>query len=195
MTEKIVRLLPNATKILIAIVIMVMSMAAFIASINEASAATLNRSVTVTGESITLGDVFAGVKRNADFVLAPAPMPGNPITWDARTVKRIVKAFSLPYNVSLSDTVYISRLATIVDENMIEGALLEQLSDEITDRNIDLEGQTVISLWITNMMPILLLRMRLIMQREIHFLRISKQQMGKLIILKVLYIKWFPFLF
>ena len=64
MTERVFKILPSAIKLILATIIMVVSMAAFIASINQANAATPKRNVTITGDNITLGDVFDGLYKN-----------------------------------------------------------------------------------------------------------------------------------
>jgi flagella basal body P-ring formation protein FlgA len=130
----------NTAKVIFFITLMIICMAAFIASINETMAATPNQNVTVTGENITLGDVFDGVKaKDADFVLAPAPQPHKTLTWDARTLNRIAKAFSLNWRASGSDQIQIRRLANIVTEDMITKAVLADLKSEGLKNHMDLD--------------------------------------------------------
>lgn len=125
-------------KIAIGTLFMIFSVAFFIASINQAAAATLQNNVTVTGENITLGDVYADVEKNADFVLAPAPKPGVTLTWDARTINRITKAFDLPA-VNASTQVSIRRIATIITSDMLKDAIKSSLKEQGVEGQYDLE--------------------------------------------------------
>lgn len=140
MTERVFRILPNAIKLILATIIMVISMAAFIGSINKANAATPKRNVTVTGENITLGDVFEDIYKNENYVLAPAPHPDTPITWDARTLNRLAKAFKLNWRPSSkADKIVIRRLATVINEDRIENTIINSFDTLPLNQNIDLE--------------------------------------------------------
>ena len=140
MTERVKKYLPNAAKILLVIIVMVMSMAMFINSINQAMAAQPITNVTITGESITLGDVFSGVQdKDAGFVLAPAPQPNTVLTWDARTLNRVAQAFDLPWRASGSDQVKIRRLATIINEDDLQKAILQALKKDGLGAQVDLD--------------------------------------------------------
>ncbi len=140
MTERVKKFLPGAAKLLLAILVMVASMAMFISSINKAMAAQPITNVTITGDNITLGDVFKGVKeKDAGFVLAPAPTPNTVLTWDARTLNRVARAFNLPWRASATDRIEIRRLATIIDENDIQSAILTSLKNEGLDAKVDLD--------------------------------------------------------
>lgn len=139
MTERVIRMLPHMAKVIAAILIMVISMAAFIANINEAMSAQPIKNVTITGENITLGDVFDGVTDNADFVLAPAPRPDTVLTWDSRTLNRVATAFDLPWRATSMDSIQIRRLASLVSEDMIETAIKEALKQEGLNGAYDLD--------------------------------------------------------
>lgn len=128
-------------KVFALISVMVLAMALYIASINEAMAGMPKpiTNVTVTGDSITLGDVFSDIEKDVDFVLAPAPRPDTVLTWDARTINRIVRAFDLPWTVQHGDTITIRRLATIIDGDAIKTAIANALKNQGAGENIDLE--------------------------------------------------------
>tara|TARA_B100001750_G_C15511590_1_gene604072 strand:+ start:2056 stop:3012 length:957 start_codon:yes stop_codon:yes gene_type:complete len=130
MTERVIKFLPNMAKILLAMTIMIVSMAMFIANINQANSATPIRDVTITGENITLGDVFDGVTKNRDFVLAPAPRPDTVLTWDAATLNRVARAFDLPWRATATDQIHIRRLASLVSEDMLKKAIAAHLRDQ-----------------------------------------------------------------
>lgn len=135
----ITQLLPNIAKVLVLISIMVLSMASFIASINAAKAASPISQVTITGENITLGDVFTDITKSADFVLAPAPRPGVTLTWDARTINRVADAFDLSWNASAGETIQIRRIATIVTSDMIKNAIKQSLAQKGAGSDVELE--------------------------------------------------------
>ena len=130
MTERVIKMIPNMAKFLLALIVMVTMTAMWIASINTANSATPIRDVTITGQNITLGDVFDGIDKNADFVLAPAPKPDTVITWDAQTLNRVARAFNLPWSASASDQIHIRRLASLVTEDMIKDAISIALEKE-----------------------------------------------------------------
>jgi flagella basal body P-ring formation protein FlgA len=138
-TTNMMTMLPNIAKVLVLVSIMVLSMAAFIANINAAKASSPILQVTITGEHITLGDVFTDIEDNADFVLAPAPRPGITLTWDARTINRVAKAFDLSWNANLGDTIQIRRLANIITSDMIKKAIKSSLADKGAGNDIELE--------------------------------------------------------
>jgi len=140
MSEHLKKYLPGTAKILIVIAIMVVSMAWFISSINQAMAAQPIRNATVTNDQITLGDVFEGIEdKDADFVLAPAPMPDAVLTWNARTLNRIAKAFDLPWRASAADRIHIRRLASLVTEDDLEDTIIAALRDQGLTANVDLD--------------------------------------------------------
>lgn len=123
--------LPNAIKVLLAVSIMVISMMSFIASINKAAAASPRPQVTVTDDVIRVGDVFEGVQYNADFVLAPAPLPGKELIWDSRTLLRVATAFDLPWRPSsVTDRVSIRRMANMISTAMLKSEIKHALAEK-----------------------------------------------------------------
>lgn len=138
--KTVVKYAGSTAKILLFVMAMIICMAFFIASINKTLAATPKTSVTVFNENITLGDVFDDVeKKDADYVLAPAPLPNVTLTWDARTLNRIAKAFKLSWRANATDQIQIRRLANIVTEGMIEDAIISSLEKDGMNGNIDLD--------------------------------------------------------
>jgi flagella basal body P-ring formation protein FlgA len=55
----------------------------------------LRRDAEITGDSVTVGDVFAGVAHDADYVLAPAPGYGKTLVLNAADLQRISETFDL----------------------------------------------------------------------------------------------------
>ncbi len=140
MTERVIKILPSMIKTILFIIAMVTSMAFFIGNINKANAASPKQSVIVTGENITLGDVFDGIDdKNVNFVLAPAPLPNVTLTWDAKTLNRISNAFNLQWRASGTDQIRIQRLANIITKNMIAEAITQSLAEKDLKGNYELE--------------------------------------------------------
>lgn len=62
---------------------------------NPIEAATLKTDSIVRGAHVTVADLFDGVQRHGDYVLAPAPAPGKMMTIQARDLKRVATTFGL----------------------------------------------------------------------------------------------------
>ena len=63
--------------------------------VQAVQAATLNTKIALTGDDLTVGDVFSGAENNADHVLGPAPIPGNKLLLDNKTLSRIADGFGI----------------------------------------------------------------------------------------------------
>lgn len=117
--------LPLAGKLLAAVAVAMLVMAL----LNHAFAATFPRTdIMVHSQNIKLGDVFEGAIENADFVLAPAPRPGEELVWNAPTLLRIATAFNLPWRPKSEDRISIRRAATLVDADTVRAVLRDHLS-------------------------------------------------------------------
>lgn len=91
----------------------------------------LKENVVVTGNTITLGDVFYGLERDQERVLGVSPRPGQDLVLNARTLLRIAIALDLPWRPSGSgDQVTIRREATVIGQNMIEDHIKHAIADE-----------------------------------------------------------------
>lgn len=100
---------------------------------HTASAISLKQTSVVTGNTITVGDVFQGAD-NADKVLGLAPQPGQDMVLNARTLLRIAVALDMPWRPSSSaDQIVVTRAASIVDRPMIEDAIRAKLGQEYTN--------------------------------------------------------------
>lgn len=96
-----------------------------------ALAASLKNVSMVEGEAITLGDLFSGLKQNADFVLGPAPKPGEDMVLNARTLYRIAVAMNLPWRPSDgSEKITLRRVATVVSSEKIKSALKKSIQNQ-----------------------------------------------------------------
>lgn len=92
--------------------------------------------VTVKGEHVRLGDVFDGLTQNADFVLAPAPGPGQELVWNQATLLRIATAFDLPWRPDSDAQVHIRRAVTLVDADTLRAVVRDYLAEQDVDQNV-----------------------------------------------------------
>lgn len=122
-----------AGKLLVIILALTVVAGIVICSANKAFAASFNpvprADVAVKGHNVTLGDVFEGVSQNAEFVLAPAPQPGEELVWNSATLLRIATAFDMPWRPQGDDQVRIRRDASIVDSGTIKSVLRDHLTE------------------------------------------------------------------
>jgi len=91
----------------------------------------LKNNSMVSNSTITLGDVFYDLPRDADRILGAAPKPGEEMVLNARTLLRIAKAMDLSWRPSSSnDHVIIRSDATLIDHVLISAQLRNALSDQ-----------------------------------------------------------------
>lgn len=115
-------------KALLMTLVILLVFASYTATFNKANAMSINPNPLVTADSITLGDIFPQAPTNKDYVLAPAPLPGEDLVWNARTLQRISNAFNLNWSPSRDQQqVTIQRLANIVNSNSLREAVIDAL--------------------------------------------------------------------
>lgn len=101
------------------------------AGTRAALAASVKDIAIVTGDRLTVGDLFDGVAQNADYVLGPSPQPGKDMVLDARTLYRIASALKLDWQpASSAEQVIVRRAATLIPASAIESALEKALSEQ-----------------------------------------------------------------
>lgn len=83
--------------------------------------------VTIGQDNVKLGDVFEGLSAHQDFVLAPAPQPGQEVVWNKPTLQRIATAFNLPWRPQDNDVVRIRRAGITVDADTLKATLRDSL--------------------------------------------------------------------
>lgn len=119
--------------------LMMVAMTAVMASKAWAGDITPKYDSIVTADVVTVGDVFDGVTRNADHVLAPAPALGEELKLSAYDLKRISDAFGYGWQPqSNMDQVVIRRDAIEIDRFQIEAALQEKFSHALPGRRFEL---------------------------------------------------------
>lgn len=132
-----------AGKLLAAVVLATLAFALLLLLAGQALAGPMPRNeILIKDKDIRLGDVFEGLTKHADFILAPAPMPGEKLVWNEPTLKRIATAFNLPWRPQSGQTVSIKRAATLIDSGTVKAVLRDHLAT-LNDRdsfNITLHG-------------------------------------------------------
>lgn len=97
----------------------------------KAMAASLKPVSVINGDVIKLGDIFDGVKHNADYVIGAAPQPGQDMVLNARTLYRIATALDLTWRpTSTGDQIVIRREATIIPYEVIENSVRSSLEEK-----------------------------------------------------------------
>lgn len=132
--ETVAAVIPDFRRLL-----MMVAMTAVMASKAWAGDVTPKYDSTVTADVVTVGDVFDGVTRSAEHVLAPAPALGEELKLSAYDLKRIADAFGYDWQPqSNMDQVVIRRDALEIDRYQIEAALQEKLSQTLPGRRFEL---------------------------------------------------------
>lgn len=114
------------------------AMTAFV--VNGAWAADVNTAVSVTRDVVTVGDIFAGVTHDAEYILAPAPAFGKTLTLNAGDLQRISDAFSLGWLAPATPVqVTVRRAGSQIETADIEGALQSKLAEQLQERKFDMQ--------------------------------------------------------
>lgn len=94
----------------------------------------------ITGDEITLGDVFEGVTNNKDFYLAPAPDMGKMRVISLKELQQISKVLHLGWepNNKTYRTV-VKRSAATVQQNDIEKSLTKALQKKVRNAEFEVE--------------------------------------------------------
>jgi flagella basal body P-ring formation protein FlgA len=96
-----------------------------------ALAASLKSVSIVESDTLTLGDIFDGVERNANYVIGAAPKPGQDMTLNARTLYRIASSLDVNWRpISSSDQIVVRRQATVVSYDEIEDTIRNALKNK-----------------------------------------------------------------
>lgn len=125
--------LPNAKSLLMA-----MALTAVLVSKAWAGGVMPRTESLITADVVTVGDVFDGVTRNADHVLAPAPALGTEMVLSAHDLTRISEAFGFGWQAqSGMDRVVIRRDAQEIDRYQIDAALQAKLAEMLPGRRFE----------------------------------------------------------
>lgn len=108
------------------------------------SPATLRPAVTVEGPSVRLGDLFVGVERDADAIVAAAPAPGERVVLEAHWLARVARAYKVNWKpVSRLDRVALARAGQILDRQTIDALIQQALARDgvAGELEIELDGR------------------------------------------------------
>lgn len=106
---------------------------------HSAAAISLKSNSIINEDSIKLSDIFAGLPEYQDKVLGPAPLPGQDMVLNARTLMRIAVALDLPWRPQdAGQHVVLSRAASVVNFSMIEDALKDEISSQGVSGSFDI---------------------------------------------------------
>lgn len=123
--------MPLTFRITIVLLAMMAGSITLVVGAKKAMAASLKPVSIINNDVIKLGDIFDGVKNNADYVIGAAPQPGQDMVLNARTLYRIATALDLSWRpTSTGDQIIIRREATIVPYEAIENSVRSSLKEK-----------------------------------------------------------------
>ncbi len=98
----------------------------------------LRPEVTVSDDSIRLGDLFADLPSGADRVATRAPAPGSSVVLDAQFLNRVARVFRLNWTTDgFDDQVVVHRASQVIGSAAMTDALLPELSRHLPVARID----------------------------------------------------------
>lgn len=96
------------------------------------AAASLKNEVTLTGDNLTVGDIFDNAGQNAAYVLGPAPQPGKEMVLNTSTLIRIASALDLSWQPSSNtDQIIVRRASTLIPTAAVMDAIETKLRDKV----------------------------------------------------------------
>ena len=112
--------------------------------LNSAQAAdsmlTPRNDVTITGDTLTVGDVFSGVTHDASYVLGPAPAFGHTMMLNAHDLQRVSDAFNLGWApVSGLEQTIVHRSSHDIDHYAIEAAVAKGMEAAVKGQKFEVE--------------------------------------------------------
>jgi flagella basal body P-ring formation protein FlgA len=109
-----------------------------------ASPATLRPSVTVDGSTVRLGDIFLGLERDADAIVAASPAPGERVVLEANWLGRVARAYRVNWRPATRlDRVALARASQVLERPRIDALIRQALAKDglIGDLEIELDGR------------------------------------------------------
>ena len=129
MSNDTIKTVEIAAKIALFIFGVTLGVVVLFAGTRAALAATLRSETIITGDNITLGDIFDGAK-NASYVLGPAPLPGKEMILNARTLYKIASSLDVDWKPSSSaEQIILRRESSIIPQSEISSVLEQKLKD------------------------------------------------------------------
>lgn len=107
---------------------------------SNAFAMGLKSSAVLSGDVITLGDVFYDLPRDADKVLGPAPRPGSEMVLNARDLTRVALAMNLPWRpANAMENISLRRAATMIEGKTVVSVIKQAIVDKGFPGKFDLD--------------------------------------------------------
>jgi flagella basal body P-ring formation protein FlgA len=116
----------------------------FAAASANASVVSVKPNTAVSGDTVTLGDLFLGVGEAAPQAVAPAPALGRTLVFDAQRLGEIARAHGLAWRpASRLDRAVIERASHVIGHEQIAQATAEALqrAGAGTDRELSFDGR------------------------------------------------------
>lgn len=105
-----------------------------------AFAASLRSDVILDSDILTVGDIFENAGKNAEYVLGPAPQPGQEMVLNASTLLRVAMALDMPWRPQhAAEQIVVKRSASIVPEAEVKAGLESALRDQGAGDNFTLD--------------------------------------------------------
>ena len=126
-----------------------------LASTQMAFAATLRPEAILSKDTLTVGDLFDNVGKNANYVLGPAPQPGADMVLNAPTLLRVALALDLPWTPSSSaDQIVVKRAASRISTAMVKDNLVTALKEKGISHKFSIDtGASVLDISLPNEYP------------------------------------------
>ncbi len=120
-------------KLTLVFTLIIVSVSGVFLGARAAMAASLKNISVVKSDVIKINDLFDGVTHNAEYVIGPAPQPGQDMVLNARTLYRIAISLDLPWRPTTSgESITVRREATVVPFEDIESTIHDKLSSEVS---------------------------------------------------------------
>lgn len=105
-----------------------------------AASVTLRPESSVEGESVRLADLFEGVTKDGDAVIAAAPRPGQTVVFDAVTLTRLAERHDLDWRPRhAEESAAVSRATREIDGAEIEAQVSEALAERLLSSAFEIE--------------------------------------------------------
>ncbi|SDF93800.1 flagella basal body P-ring formation protein FlgA [Limimonas halophila] len=100
----------------------------------------VNRDVTVEGETVRLGDIFAGVGNKASAPVTQAPEPGQRVRLDTDWLKKVARSYGLDWSpTSPNLDVEVTRATQTLGADVIRNAIADALDRQGVRGTYDLD--------------------------------------------------------
>jgi flagella basal body P-ring formation protein FlgA len=134
------RLLDLYIRMFVLIIAITFGLIFLFAGTRAALAASLKTTSILNSDTLRLGDVFEGLSaEKANYVLGPAPQPGQDMVLNANTLLRVALSLDLPWRPSTSaDQIVIRRNAATVAEDDIRNIIIHALKEKGVEGNFNL---------------------------------------------------------